>query len=313
VGVTHVIAMIRIISLIFLFLFTVSCGTDYSVITNEEIEIVETEPEVETEIIIDYFVQPEKPENLDVLVVLDTSCSMSDNYENVSLGLDLLRGDIEVLTYDYQMALINSSLNEPYFAGIIYPDTSSMEIFLAPYSLGVDRFETAFTALYQFTTTPEGEDFLREGVDKLYIFVSDEPEQSTMPVSLFTDWMAEYHEDVTHDVVVIGMTESSECDIQYHTSPDDENRFLILANHYNKMIIDICGDFQLALAENSFLVKPITHLNLSKRAEADSIVVYQDGIKEEDWYYLSNTNTVYFDFEVVEGAVIKIGYETIVN
>ena len=106
-GVTHVIAMIRIISLIFLFLFTVSCGTDYSVITNEEIEIVEPEPEVETEIIIDYFIQPEKPENLDVLVVLDTSCSMSDNYENVSLGLDLLRGDIEILTYDYQMALIN--------------------------------------------------------------------------------------------------------------------------------------------------------------------------------------------------------------
>ena len=77
---------------------------------------------------------------------------MSDNYENVSLGLDLLRGDIEVLTYDYQMALINSSLNEPYFAGIIYPDTSSMEIFLAPYSLGVDRFEVAFTSLYQNTT-----------------------------------------------------------------------------------------------------------------------------------------------------------------
>ena len=125
--------------------------------------------------------------------------------------------------------------------------------------------------------------------------------------------MAECHEDVTHDVVVIGMTESSECDIQYHTSSDDENRFLILANHYNKMIIDICGDFQLALAENSFLVKPITHLNLSKRAEADSIVVYQDGMKEEDWYYLINTNTVYFDFEISEGAVIKIGYETIIN
>ena len=309
--VTRVIAMTKIISFLLLFLFTVSCGTDYSVITNEEIEVIEIEEE--TEIIVDYFIQPEKPENLDVLVVLDTSCSMSDNYENVSLGLDLLRGDIEVLTYDYQMALINSSLNDPYFAGIIYPDTSSMEIFLAPYSLGVDRFEIGFTSLYQFTTTPEGEDFLREGVDKLYIFVSDEPEQSTMPVSLFLDWMTEYHQDVTHDVVVIGMTESSGCDIQYHTGPDDENRFLTLANHYNKMIIDICGDFQLALAENSFLVKPITHINLSRIPEADSIVVYQDGLKEEDWYYLGNTNTVYFDFEISEGAVIKIGYETVIN
>lgn len=301
--------MNKIIS--FLFIFIASCKTEYSVITKEEVQVIETDKE--TEIIIDFFVQPEKPENLDVLVILDTSCSMSDNYENVSLGLDLLRGDIEILTYDYQMALINSSLNDPYFAGIIYPDASSMEIFLAPYSLGVDRFEEAFISLYQFTTTPEGEDFLREGVDKLYIFVSDEPEQSIMPVSLFVDWMIEYHQDVVHDVIVIGITEYSVCDIQYYPGPDDENRFLTLANHYDKMVVDICGDFQLALAENSFLIKPITHINLSRRAEAESIVVYQDGIKEENWYYLNNTNTVYFDFEISEGAVIKIGYETIIN
>ena len=186
-------------------MFSASCGTDYSVITKENIEVIQEEQvriqveAPETEVIIDFFEQPEKPENLDVLVVLDTSCSMSDNFENVSAGLDILRGDIELLTYDY-----------------------------AP-------------------------------------------------------------------------------------GPDSENRFLIFANYYNKMIIDICGDFQLALAENSFLIKPITHMGLSRFPIEKSIVVYQDGIKEEDWYYLSSTNTVYFEFEILEGAAIKIGYETLVN
>ena len=79
------------------------------------------------------------------------------------------------------------------------------------------------------------------------------------------------------------------------------------------MIIDICGDFQLALAENSFLVKPITYMALSRTPIEDSIVVYQDGTKEEDWYYLTSTNTVYFEFEILEGAAIKIGYETLTN
>jgi hypothetical protein len=314
-----VIAMIRIISLLFLFVFAASCGTDYSVITKENIEVIQEEQiqiqieEPETEVVIDFFEQPEKPENLDVLVVLDTSCSMSDNFENVSAGLDILRGDIELLTYDYQMAFINSTLKEPYFAGIIGPDTSSMEIYLTPYSLAADGgSESPFASLYTFTTTPEGLE-LRPGVDKLYIFVSDEPEQSTMPVALFKDWMNEYHEDVTHDVVVIGINEESDCDSYYQPDPDDENRFLIFANYYNKMVIDICGDFQLALAENSFLIKPITHMGLSRFPIEESIVVYQNGIKEEDWYYLASTNTVYFEFEILEGAAIKIGYETLVN
>ena len=311
--------MIRIISLLFLFIFTASCGPDYSVITKENIEVIQEEQiqiqieAPETEVVIDFFEQPGRPENLDVLVVLDTSCSMSDNFENVSAGLDILRGDIELLTYDYQMAFINSTLRETYFAGI-GPDTTSMEIYLAPYSLATDNGnEAPFTSLYGFTTTPEGLEFLRPDVDKLYIFVSDEPEQSIMPVSLFKEWMDEYHEDVTYDVIVIGINEQSDCDSYYQPDPDDENRFLIFANYYNKMIIDICGDFQLALAENSFLIKPITHMALSRFPIEESIVVYQNGIKEENWYYLASTNTVYFEFEILEGAAIKIGYETLIN
>ena len=317
---TLVIVMIRIISLLFLFIFTASCGPDYSIVTNENIEVIQEEQiqiqieAPETEVIVDFFEQPERPENLDVLVVLDTSCSMSDNFENVSAGLDILRGDIELLTYDYQMAFINSTLREPYFAGVIGPDTTSMEIYLAPYSLAADNgSEAPFTSLYTFTTTPEGLEFLRPNVAKLYIFVSDEPEQSIMPVSLFKEWMDEYHEDVIYDVIVIGINQQSDCDSYYEPDPDDENRFLIFANYYNKMIIDICGDFQLALAENSFLVKPITYMALSRTPIEDSIVVYQDGTKEEDWYYLTSTNTVYFEFEILEGAAIKIGYETLTN
>lgn len=296
----------------------VTCATDYSVVTTPDIIINQetldrdTSEIRDTEVVVEYFVQPDKPENLDVLFVIDTSCSMSDNFENVSAGLDILRGDIETLTYDYQIAMINSSLKELYFVGPYDTNSSSIDIFMAPYFLQRDAFEEPFTSLYQFTSTPEGISFLRPNVDKMYIFISDEPEQSVIPVSMFKDWMDEYHSGVQHDIIIIGINDSSpvDCRQYYNLDPDDENRFLTFANYYNKMIIDICGDFQYALADSSFLLAPITYKNLTKQPIEDSIVVYKDGELQQDWYYLDSTNTVYFEFEVEPNSIIKIGYNS---
>ena len=80
-GVTRVIAMTKIISLLFLFLF--SCGNDFVITPADVIEVEATLPEdtaPQTEVVIDYFVHPSKPSSLDVLVVLDTSCSMFWSY-----------------------------------------------------------------------------------------------------------------------------------------------------------------------------------------------------------------------------------------
>ena len=308
-------AMTNKIKIFLLSLLMMTCVTDYSVITNPDIIVKDTSGIAdarEVEVVVEHFVQPDKPENLDVLFVIDTSCSMSDNFEDVSAGLDILRDDIEALTYDYQIAMINSSLKEAYFVGPFNTYSTSLDIFMAPYFLGRDTYEEPFTSLYQFTSTPEGSLFLRPNVDKLYIFVSDEPEQSVIPVSMFKEWMDEYHAEVQHDIVVIGISDNSpeDCKQFFNLDADDENRFLIFANYYNKMIIDICGDFQLALADSSFLLTPITYKNLGKQPIEDSIVVYKDGVLQQDWYYLSSTNTVYFEFEIESNSIIKIGYNS---
>ena len=231
----HVTAMINRLKLFLLCLLMVTCVTDYSVVTNPDIIVTQgttdkdTSEVKDTEVVVEYFVQPDKPENLDVLFVIDTSCSMSDNFENVSAGLDILRGDIEALTYDYQIAMINSSLREVYFVGPYDTNSTSIDIFMAPYFLARDMFEEPFATLYQFTTTPEGISFLRPNVDKLYIFVSDEPEQSVIPVSMFKDWMDEYHSGVQHDIVIIGINDSS---------PEDCKQFFnFLKNQCSQMLI----------------------------------------------------------------------------
>lgn len=298
------------IGLIFIFLF--SCGNDFVVTPQERVEIfVEVEDTAApTEIVIDYFEQPSKPDSLDVLFVLDTSCSMVDDYEKVSLGMDLLRDDIENLTHDYQMAIINSSLLGTYFVGPFDQDSDSIEILLAPMELGRDPIEQGFGAHYLFaTTTEEGLLFLRPDVDKLIVYISDEDEQSPISVPIFKEWLDSYHEDVEYDIITIAIVESSYEDC-LASAGTIGYRFDQLSQYFNKRAVDFCGNWQLALADSSFLLTEITHLQLSREPLEDTLVIYQDGVKEQDWYYLESTNSVYFEFEIVEGAVIKVGYNS---
>jgi hypothetical protein len=316
--------MIRITSLLFLFLF--SCGSEFLVSPHKviEVEVIveDSGPPVyadppETEVVVDYFEQPIKPDALDVLFVLDTSCSMRDDYEKLSIGMDLLRTDIETLTNDYQIGIINSSLfhnsSRPFFVGPFDKDTSSIDLILAPALLSNDPYERPFQGHYEFaTSTDEGLQFLRPGVDKLTVYISDEDEQSAIPASIFRDWLEDYHADVQYDVVSIAITPTSDLDCAYH----EENvgvKFQELMDYYNKNVVDFCGDWQVALADSSFLLSEITHLNLSRTPIEDSIVVYQNGVEETMWYYLSSTNTVYFEFPMIEGSVIKVGYDSLVQ
>ena len=290
-------------------LFLLSCYNDFTMTQKEVIQVIEVEDTSRsTEVIVEYFEQPSKPESLDVLFVLDTSCSMSDDYEKVSIGMDLLRGDIETLTNDYNMAIINSSLKETYFAGTYDKDTDSIEFLLAPFLLAHDSTEEAFASHYTFAMgTEEGSVFLRPGVPKLYIYISDEEEQSPISADLFKEWLDDYHGETQYDVITIAIRENSDPDcVRYGATIG--YKYDQLSQYFNKRAVDFCGDWQLALADSSFLLREITHMQLSEDPIEDTIVVYLDGVKQEDWYYLWSTNTVYFEFEIPEASIIKIGY-----
>jgi hypothetical protein len=280
---------------------TLSCGPDYGM----QYEVVE---EIQpTEVVIDSFVQPKPPEKLDVLIVLDTSCSMSDNFQQVSTGVELLRGDIEMLTLDYKIGFINSGMKNPYFVGPYDYTSNSIDFLLAPYALGADWYERGFQSMYEFVTnTTEGAGFFRTDTDKLIIFVSDENEQGTIPTNTFHDWLVGKFEGVQHDVVSIVQVENGECAMTYEL--DIGQKYIDLAAYYGKTGIDICSDWEAWLGDSTFLVGEINYINLSQTPLEDSIVVYRNGIETELWYYLPETNTVYLDFVPDPGELIEVGY-----
>ena len=287
-----------------LFSLLFGCGADYSVIT-KTIDIEEIQP---TEVVVDSFIQPSKPEQIDVLVLLDTSCSMNDNYSQVSTGVELLRNDLNSVTDDYNIAFINTSLREPYFVGPFDKTTSIIDFILAPWTLGGDSTEAGFSALYDFTrTTPEGGLFFRETADKLFIFVSDEEEQSMLPVDIFEDWLRTEFNGVQRDVVAIVTVPDNECESTDYSATIGQ-RYIDLARYYGKTGIDICSDWELWLSDSTFLSGPVKQIQLSQTPIEDSIKVYLNKIEIQEWYYLSDTNTVYLEFTPREGDLVEIGY-----
>ena len=278
-----------------------SCQPDYGM-SYEVVE--EIQP---TEVVVDSFMQPKPPEKLDVLIVVDTSCSMNDNFQQVSVGVELLRGDIEKLTLDYKIGFINSGLVSPYFAGPYDYTADPIDFLLAPYLLGPDWYEQGFQSMYEFvTTTPEGAGFFRDDADKLIIFVSDENEQGAIPTNVFHDWLVEKFELVQHDVVAIIQLENGECPLNWEY--DVGQKYIDLVAYYGKVGIDICSDWEAWLGDSTFLVGEIDYINLSQTPLEDSIVVYRNGLETQLWYYLYDTNTVYLDFVPDPGELIEVGY-----
>ena len=280
----------------------VGCEPDYGM--NYEV-VEEIQP---TEVVIDSLIQPSPPEKLDVLIILDTSGSMTDNFQQVAAGVELLREDIETITLDYRIGFINSGLSRtPYFVGPYDYTASLIDFLMAPYTLGGDYLEQGFQAMYEFaTTTTEGAMFFREDADKLFIFVSDEDEQGAIPTAIFRDWLVTHFDKTQHDVVTIVQVENGLC--SYTSTYDVGHRFIDLSAYYGKNAVDLCSDWEVWLTDSTFLVGAQQHINLTRSPLVESIVVYRNGIETELWYYGAQTNTVYLDFAPDPGDLIEVGY-----
>lgn len=292
-----------LLTLLFTFAFLSGCKSDIGVTTKKE-EVV-----VPNRVVVEYIIQPTKPETLDVLAVIDTSCSMNDNFEQLSIGLEILKTDIMEITDDFNISFINSSLTGDYYVGPFDENSTLMELILAPYLLSRDGNETSYESLYSFATTAEeAAEALRPHADKMFIFISDEEEQSPFSVSIFKDWLDTYTDNIDHDVIAISVTESSTCG---HSPIDIGYRYNELANYYGKQYIDICGDWSTALVDSSFLVNLQNYINLKYIPIKETITLTLNGAEESQWYYLEETNTIYFDFEPKEGDVVAVGYNTL--
>jgi len=288
--------MKNFIFIIFSF-FAVGCNGDYQVIDRQEVKVV-----------VDSFVQAERLEELDVLVVLDTSGSMSDNYDDVADGMDILRSDIESLTLDYRFGYITMDPTNLSYTGPFDASSSAIEMLMAPSVLPMTGLEEGFSATYTFFGSEEGLAFRRPEADFLLFLISDEDEQSAISSSLFYDWLHDEFQDINHDVVCVinpddGVQQNSwQNEIGY--------KYIELADFYGKDTVDLQSeDWSAWLSDSSYLTQRIDYIKLSENSPiVESITVYVDQSAIHNWSYLEETNTVQLGFIPDYGSIVEVGY-----
>ena len=270
---------------------------------SSDIALVE---KADTKVVVDSFIQSEPIDKLDILVTLDTSGSMSDNYDDVGNGMDLLRADIENLVLDYRFGFITADSSSYNYVGPYDSDSSSIDLLMAPSLLGPAHREEAFASTYTFFNSEDITFFRRDEADFLLFLISDEDEQSQITADLFYDWLQDEFYEVRHDVVTVTQVEGGECTAVYGYG----YKYIELSNLYGKDSIDICvNDWSDWLSESSFLTNMLDYVQLSETPIVDTIVVYHDRQIIYDWKYSEGDNIVFLDFVPDYGSLIEVGYE----
>jgi hypothetical protein len=289
--------MLKDVYYIFFILLALNFGCD------SDISLVD---QSETRVVVDSFIQPNPIEKLDILVALDTSGSMSDNYEDVGNGMDLLRMDVEAITLDYRFGFITADSTYYNYLGPYDSHSSSIDLLMAPSLLGNQHGEEAFASTYTFFNSEEIGFFRRDDADFLLFLVSDEDEQSAITPEMFRDWMHQEFKDVKHDVISITQSEDNTCGYSYEIG----YKYISLANLYGKDFIDICSeDWSIWLSQSSFLTALVDNIKLSEKPILDSIVVYLNSEIILGWSYNVDENTVYLNSILNHGDLVEVGYE----
>ena len=284
-------------ALFLFFCFLVGCTQDISVVPHDE-----------TRVIVDSYIQTEKIEEIDVLIALDTSGSMSDNYDDVAAGMEMLRVDIESLTLDYQFGYITMDPNHLNYLGPYSASSSAIDMLMAPSLLPSTSLEEGFGATYTFFGTEEGLAFRRPEADFLLFLISDEDEQSAITADLFYEWLHNEFQDARHDVVCV--VNPDDGTIQSGWQNEIGYKYIELSDLYGKDTVDLQEeDWSAWLSESSYLTELRDSISLSEAEPiVDSIVVYVDGEYTRDWEYIEASNTVQLGFVPDYGVLIEVGY-----
>jgi len=291
------VGLVRRLYAILLTLIITGCqGSDISIVDQKE-----------TRVVIDSFIQAEPIEEIDVLISLDTSGSMRDNFEDVAGGMELLRLDIEGLTIDYQFGYITMDPTNLSYVGPYDSTSSTIDMLMAPNLLSSTGLEEGFAATYSFIMSEDGTEFVRPEADFLLFLISDEEEQSNITAEIFQEWLQEEFAEVRHDIVVVTQLEDSVCGAVY----DVGYKYKELATLYSKNAIDICEeDWSVWLSESSYLTEVRDYIYLSESSPIlESIIVYVDNEATYDWQYSEELNSVQLSFIPDYGTLVEVGYK----
>jgi len=305
---------------LFLFLSISGCynGIDYLVVggtteteTETIIKYIVNDPEVD--IWIDSFTQVAAYEDIDILWVIDGSCSMIRHESALLSGIEHMMNNLPI-DINWRLKMITAGDGSRLTQSTTFPLTrgDTVSDAVAMYNqLPADGGEEGFASVQDYIMNDAyAQTWLRYDAALLVVFVSDEREQSIITVPAFISWYGAQRPEVY--LSFIGNVDAADSVCSWAPSFDMIGRkYMDAVNYFGGTIVDICeSDWSAGVDDATQNIVPIDEWELTHIPYEDTVVVFEDGQKMDplSWNYDPATNIVQFIDRPLEGALVEIGY-----
>jgi len=296
-------------------LMVASCAdTDYALVTGKTetiTEYVEVEVEPEIEIWIESFTQVGAFDEMDILWVIDGSCSMNAHHTQLLAGVEAMMNSLPT-DVNWRLKMITAGDNTYPVQSTLFPLTRGDDIDDAIDMLNdlpYDGGESGFGAVENYVKTDTyAQTWMRDDAALLTVFVSDEPEQSGITVNDFTWWYEGQRNSVYVASIVNVPAAESVC--AYTTSVSTiGQKYIDATNYFGGVVVDICEtDWATAVTDATQEIEPVEDYKLAHIPYEHTIVVFIEGVPNSDWHYNSGENRIYFDVMPLEGEHVEMAY-----
>lgn len=294
----------------------VACEPDYGIVGHKT-EYIEVPVEIEVEVPqdpvgkqwVDSFIQPSSVDGVDILWVIDTSCSMHDDYDRLMDGIEAMMNSLPPTGWRLNMITNSSNVvtNDqqfPLVPGDTIADAENMynQMYTGYYEEG---FDSTYEYILNNAYAPS---WMRRDAALLVVFVSDEEDQSDMETADFISWYSNTRSTVYLASIVNVDPAISVCTHSPGT-PYVGQKYIDATNHFNGVVVDICSeDWTAGVADASNQVEPYEWYELTYTPLENTIRVFTNHQPSMNWYYEPSDNTVYFTATPTAGTWVEIVY-----
>ena len=286
-------------------------GGEGEVETETIIKYIVTEPEAD--IWIDSFIQIEAYEAIDIVWVIDGSCSMMSHQTRLLAGIEHMMNNLPP-DVNWRLKMITAGDGSYVTQPTTFPLTRGDDIADAMNmynQLPNDGQEKGFDAIKNYVTLDVyAKTWMRSDAALLVVFVTDEREQSPMTTTDFINWYAWLRPSVYLSFIGNVDTEDSIC--PYKTNYSTIGRkYMDAVSHFSGTIIDICEtDWSAGVDDATQNIEPIVEWELTHVPYVDTLVVFEDNapMDSSKWTYSAVDNLIEFSTTPPENSLIEIGY-----
>jgi len=301
------------IFIVFIFSVFVGCDNnfDYVIHGQGEKEYIVSEPDAE--IWIQSFRQPASYDEIDILWVIDGSCSMRIHQASLLTGIEVMMNSLPA-DVNWRLKMITTgdgrAVPQPQTFPLTRGDTTQDALDMYN-DLPPDGMEKGFSAIFNYLTLDSyAQTWIRPDAALLAVIVSDEEEQSTMTALDFQAWYQGLKPNVFLSFIGNVYAKDSVCDFP----PAGNNigvKYMNAVNYFSGIIVDICeSDWSPGVEDATQKIEPFEDMELDHEPYKNTIVVFEDGVPMDSakWKYIEADNVVEFDPVPPNGSLVEISY-----